>query len=43
MGYVLEDQGDTTGLMNAFVRGYIHDAAAPVCGETRVLHLLSRN
>jgi len=43
VGYVLEDQGDTTGLMNAFVRGYIHDAAAPVCGETRVLHLLSRN
>lgn len=40
---VLEDQADTTGLMNAFVRGYIHDAAAPVCGETRVFHLLSRN
>ncbi|HXG95994.1 MAG TPA: hypothetical protein VNJ06_02645 [Gemmatimonadales bacterium] len=43
VGYVLEDQADTTGLMNAFVRGYIHDAAAPVCGETRVFHLLSRN
>ena len=43
VGYLLEDQADTTGLMNAFVRGYIHHAAAPVCGETRVFHLLSRN
>jgi hypothetical protein len=42
-GFVLEDQADTAGLMNAFVRGYFHDAAAPVCGETRVFHLESRN
>jgi hypothetical protein len=42
-GLVLEDQADTAGLAWAFVRGYIHDAAAPVCGETRVFHLESRN
>ena len=42
-GYVLEDQADTTGLNYAFVRGYIHDAAAPVCGQTRVFKLVSRN
>jgi hypothetical protein len=40
---VLEDQADTTGLNYAFVRGYIHEAAAPVCGQTRVFHLVSRN
>lgn len=40
---VLEDQADTAGLSGAFVRGYIHDAAAPVCGETRVFHLVARN
>lgn len=40
---VLEDQADTVGLNWAFVRGYIHNAAAPVCGQTRVFHLTSRN
>ncbi|HEV8510900.1 MAG TPA: hypothetical protein VGQ48_10670 [Gemmatimonadales bacterium] len=40
---VLEDQADTAGLSYAFARGYIHDAAAPVCGQTRVFHLVSRN
>lgn len=40
---VLEDQADTAGLSRAFVRGYIYEAAAPVCGETRVFHLLARN
>ncbi len=40
---VLEDQADTVGLSSAFVRGYVHDAAAPVCGETRVFQLVSRN
>ena len=40
---VLEDQSDTTNLMFAFVRGYIYDAATPICGETRVFHLESRN
>ena len=42
-GLVLEDQADTTGLNLAFVRGYIHDALTPVCGQTKVFHLESRN
>lgn len=41
--YVLEDQADTTGLAYAFVRGYVHDVVTPVCGQTRVFELLSRN
>ena len=40
---VLEDQADTVGLSFAFVRGYIHDAAAPLCEETTVFHLVTRN
>ena len=43
LGLVLDDQADTVGLNWAFVRGYIHKAASPVCGETRVFHLDSRN
>jgi hypothetical protein len=39
---VLEDQADTVGLAYAFVRGYIYDAAAPVCGDTKVFHLTAR-
>ena len=42
-GLVLEDQADTTGLNSAFVRGYIHEVATPVCGQTRVFHLVTRN
>ncbi len=42
-GFVLEDQADTLGFSLGFVSGYIHDAPAPVCGETRVFHLVSRN
>ena len=42
-GLILEDQADTTGLSYAFVRGYIHEAATPVCGQTRVFHLVTRN
>ena len=42
-GLVLEDQADTAGLSSAFVRGYIYDVAAPVCGQTRVFHLESRS
>ena len=41
--YMLENQADTAGVSYAFVRGYLHDAAAPVCGRTRVFHLVSRN
>ncbi len=40
---VLEDQADTAELSGAFVTGYTHDAAAPVCGETRVFHVVTRN
>lgn len=40
---VLEDQADTAGLSGAFVTGYTHDATAPVCGETRVFHVVTRN
>jgi len=40
---VLEDQADTVGLAFAFVRGYIYDSATPVCGETHLFHLVSRN
>jgi len=41
--YVLEDQADTEAFGYAFVRGYIHDATTPVCGQLRVFELLSRN
>lgn len=41
--YMLEDQADTSGLFYVFVRGYIYQPAAPVCGEAKVFHLLSRN
>jgi len=40
---VLEDQADTAGLSHAFVRGFIHETATPVCGETRVFHLVTKN
>lgn len=40
---VLEDQADTAGLSHAFVRGYLHETATPVCGQTRVFKLESRN
>jgi len=39
---VLEDQADTAGLSFAFVRGYIYEAATPVCGETKVFHVVAR-
>ena len=40
---VLEDQADTAGLSHAFVRGFIHETATPVCGQTRVFKVESRN
>ena len=43
IGYVLEDQADTARFSYAFVRGYIHASTTPICGETRVFELLSRN
>ena len=41
--YVIDDPADTTGLGWTFVRGYIYVPAAPVCGETEVFHIVSRN
>ena len=40
---VLENPTDTASLSGSFVQGYIYDAASPVCGETRVFHLVSRD
>src|SRR5712691_977696 len=42
-GYVLENPPDTTSYWSAFVKGYLYAPAAPVCGESTVFHLLSRN
>ena len=40
---VLENPTDTIGLSRAFVRGYLHYPATPVCGQAQVFHLVSRN
>lgn len=43
-GYVVENPPpDTTTYWSGFVRGYLYQPAAPVCGENRVFHLVSRN
>lgn len=41
-GYVVENP-DTALRVLAFVRGYLHYPAAPLCGATRVFHLVSAN
>ena len=41
-GYVLENPPDTASQWNAFVSGYLYEAASPICGETRVFHLVGR-
>jgi hypothetical protein len=41
--YVVENPVDTARFWSGFVRGYLYDAAAPICGETRVFHLVTRN
>ena len=42
--YVIENPPvDTATFWTGFVRGYLHKAAAPVCGESVVFHLVSRN
>ncbi|HTI06665.1 MAG TPA: hypothetical protein VL549_15280 [Gemmatimonadales bacterium] len=38
----LDDQADTVNLSGAFVRGYIYDTDVPVCGKTRLFHLVAR-
>lgn len=42
-GYVLENPPDTVSQWSAFVQGYLYDATTPVCGESRVFHLLARD
>lgn len=43
-GYVVENPPpDTAQYWSAFVRGYLHEPAAPVCGAAQVFHLVSRN
>jgi hypothetical protein len=39
---VVENPADTTVQWYGFVRGYIYEPAAPVCGESPVFHLVSR-
>jgi hypothetical protein len=34
---------DSAIVARQFVRGYLYDAAVPVCGQTRVFHLVTRN
>lgn len=42
-GYVVENPVDPEEYWSAFVRGYHYEPPAPVCGETRVFHLVSRH
>jgi len=42
--YVIENPpADTSSHWAAFVRGYIYEPAAPVCGKSKVFHLVTRN
>lgn len=42
--YVVENPpADTARSWTAFIRGYIHKVAVPVCGESVDFHLLDRN
>lgn len=40
---VIENPDDTTTYRPAFVRGYIYAPATPLCGDSTVFHLVSRN
>jgi hypothetical protein len=43
-GYQIENPpADTATSWSAFVRGYLYEPAAPVCGKSKVFHLMSRN
>ena len=43
-GYVIENPpADTAQYWTGFVRGYIYERAAPVCGASKVFHLSSLN
>jgi len=42
-GYVIENPpADTTRYWSAFVRGYIYEPTGPVCGQSKVFHLVTR-
>lgn len=41
-GYVLENPPDTTTYWSGFVQGYLYTPAAPLCGQKRVFHLVTR-
>jgi len=40
---VVENPADTTAQWYGFVRGYIYQPAAAVCGAATVFHLVARN
>jgi hypothetical protein len=42
-GYAIENPPDTTSNWSAFVRGYVVTGATPVCGDSTVFHLVTRN
>lgn len=42
-GYLVENPPADTTPGYAFVRGYVYEPAAPVCGQARVFHLVTRN
>ncbi len=43
-GYVIENPpADTAEYWFGFVRGYVYEPAAPVCGEAKVFHLVTRD
>jgi hypothetical protein len=43
-GYVIENPpADTAQYWFGFVRGYIYEPSAPVCGESKVFHLVTRD
>jgi hypothetical protein len=43
-GYVVENPpADTTTYWSGFVRGYLYEPVAPVCGASRVFHLVTQN
>lgn len=41
--YPIENPPDTASNWEAFVRGYISTTVSPVCGDSTVFHLVSRN
>ena len=43
LSYVMENPPDTVTYWHGFVRGYVHSVTPPLCGESRVFHLESRN